>query len=55
MPTRLLGSTTLLNQDCERLANSMIEPFNLCVAGYLKSINPACVDAKQGAVCTVFD
>jgi hypothetical protein len=35
MPTRLLGSTTLLNQDGERLANSMIEPFSLRVAGYL--------------------
>jgi hypothetical protein len=55
MPTRLPGSTTLLFRDGERLADSVIEPLRLRVAGYLSSINPARVDAKQGAVCTVFD
>jgi hypothetical protein len=35
MPTRLLGSTSLLNRDGERLADSVIEPFSLRFAGYV--------------------
>jgi hypothetical protein len=50
MPTRLLGSTTLLFRDGERLADSVIEPFSLRVAGtcrpstlplWMKNKNPS--------------